>query len=68
MLEHLETMPRFFLVKSKHIAKLISEQHQQWLNMPRAEGKSVIDDNLRKFKIELHDPNSYENNWDLLGL
>ena len=55
-------MPRFFLVKSKHVAKLISEQHQQWLNMPRAEGKSVIYGNSRKFKIELHDPNSYENN------
>ena len=68
LLEHLETMPRFFLVKSKDVAKLISEQHKEWLNMPRAEGKSVIDGNLRKFKIDLDDPNGYEKNWELLDL
>ena len=68
LLEHLETMPRFFLVKSKDVAKLISEQHKEWLNMPRAEGKTVIDGNLRKFKIDLDDPNGYENNWGLLDL
>ena len=61
-------MPRFFLVKSKDVAKLISEQHKEWLNMPRAEGKTVIDGNLRKFKIDLDDPNCYENNWELLDL
>ena len=66
LLEHLETMPRFFLVKSKDVAKLISEQHREWLNMPRAEGKTVIDGNLRKFKIDLDDPHGYENNWELL--
>jgi len=66
LLEHIDTMPRFFLVKSKDVARWITKDHKQWLDMPRAKGKSVVDGALRKFKIDLDDPNGYENNWGIL--
>ena len=40
-------------MKSKDVASWITKDHQQWLDMPRAEGKTVVDGAMRKYKIDL---------------
>lgn len=64
-LTELDKLPRFFLVPSKDVAKQAYEVHNHWLNLPR--NKPVKDSAMRKFGIDLTDPNGYENNWDILN-
>ena len=61
-------MPKFFLVHSRVVSETITREHQDWLNKPRPDGKTVMDADTRKFRIDLSDPNGFENNWELLDL
>jgi len=63
-LTDINLLPKFYLVPSKDVAKQASEIHNFWLNIERE--KPVKDSSMRKFGIEITDPNGYENNWDLL--
>ena len=63
-----DTMPKFFLVHSRVVSETITREHQDWLNKPRPDGKTVMDADTRKFRIDLSDPNGFENNWELLDL
>ena len=58
----IQSMPKFFLVPSKEVAEYVKSQHEYWLST-RKSLKS--DSSLRKFRIEVNDPNNYENNWAL---
>ena len=60
-----DSMPRFFLVPSKEVARTVKNDHANWVNKPR-EKPVKGETTMRKFKIELSDPNGYENNWSLL--
>ena len=64
-LHDLNTLPKFFLVQSKIVAKYVKDQHQLWLDKPRSKPISV-EGSMRKFRIDVDDPNGYENNWSLL--
>ena len=61
-----DTMPKFFLVHSKVVSEYITISHQNWLDRPGVKGKKHNDSTMRKFQIDLDDPNGYENNWELL--
>ena len=57
-----EILPKFFLVPSIDVADQIKTGHANWLESNK--GK-VKDNPMRNFMIELADPDSYENNWDI---
>jgi len=61
LLEHAEQLPKFFLVPSKDVARYTKEQHQFWLDAD----PTHKDTSMRKFRIDIDDPNGYENNWEL---
>ena len=60
----LQTMPKFYLVHSDEVAEYVKSQHDYYLSTRKTPPKS--DSGMRKFRIELNDPNNYENNWGLL--
>ena len=60
----LKTMPRFYLVHSNTVADYVKKQHEFYLSNKKTPPKS--DSGMRKFRIEINDPNDYENNWNLL--
>ena len=60
----LQTMPKFYLVHSDEVAEYVKSQHEYYLSTRKTPPKS--DSGMRKFRIELNDPNNYENNWGLL--
>ena len=47
---------------SKEVAEYVNSQHEYWLST-RKSVKS--DSSIRKSRIEVNDPNNYENNWAL---
>ena len=59
----LERLPKFYLVHSKVVSKYVKDSHSFWLNL---KGDKVKDSDMRKFRIEINDPNNYENNWPIL--
>jgi len=63
-IEDADTIPRFFLVPSKVVAEYIKREHQFWLDSRK--GK-VKDNPMRNFRIEINDPNGYENNWEIFN-
>lgn len=55
--------PRIFVVPSRIVARYVRWEHQHWLrSRPRKPG---YDNNMRRFRIEEHDPSGYANNWRL---
>ena len=63
-IEEINSLPKFFIVHSKDVAKYVREQHEYYQNYPRK--KPVKDGSMRKFGIEITDPNKYKDNWSLL--
>ena len=59
----LQTMPKFFLIHSKEVAEYVKSQHEFYLS---TRTKKIKDSSMRKFRIEIADPNNYENNWSIL--
>lgn len=59
----LNKMPKFYLVHSKEVADYVKSQHEFYLS---TRTKKIKDSSMRKFRIEIEDPNNYENNWSLL--
>ena len=62
LIESFEKLPKFFLVPSKVVAKYVKWQHEYWIST-----RSVVpnETSMRRFRIELDDPNKYCNNWDI---
>jgi hypothetical protein len=60
----LNKMPKFYLVHSSEVANYVTSQHKYYLSTRKTTPKS--DSSMRKFRIEVDDPNNYENNWSLL--
>lgn len=55
--------PHIFVVPSRIVARYVRWEHQHWLrSRPRKPG---YDNNMRRFRIEEHDPSGYANNWRL---
>lgn len=64
---------KFYIVPSKIVAKYVKDEHQNWLNEKRKEGKKVKDSEMRIFRIGLKEEKyvtstptaeQYENNWE----
>lgn len=60
-----DILPKFFLVPSKDVAKYVKWQHKFWLSKRT---NVVRDTTMRRFRIEIDDPNGYENNWDIFSV
>ena len=58
-IEDVGSLPKFFLVKSKDVAKYVREQHVFYQKIPRE--KPVKDGSMRQFRIDVNDPNG--DNW-----
>ena len=56
----LNVMPEFFLVHSNDVADYVKLQHKFYLSTRK---NKVSDSSMRKFRIEINDPNNYKNNW-----
>lgn len=54
------TMPTFYIVPSKDVAKHVAETHKFWLSKPNHN-----DTKLRRFRIPPDDPKKYKGNWDV---
>ncbi|GAF96255.1 unnamed protein product [marine sediment metagenome] len=57
-----DKLPKFFLIPSKDVAAYVKWQHEYWLKTRKNKVKETT---MRNFRIEVDDPNSYENNWDI---
>lgn len=62
LLEDNESIPKYFIVPSKEVARYVKWEHKLWLDTRK--GK-VKDTEMRIFRIELKDPKKYQNNWDI---
>lgn len=60
-----DELPRFFLVPSRTVAKYATWQHRTWLDAVHR--RPVKDNTMRKFRVELSDPNKYQENWSILN-
>ena len=58
--------PRFFVVRSREVAKYVRWEHGHWLKVTR--GKDVTDGDMRLFRIPARKYKKYEDNWRLLGV
>ncbi len=58
--------PRFFLARSRDVAKYVRWEHAHWLKKNR--GKDITDGDMRVFRIAESQMPRYEDNWRLLGL
>lgn len=56
--------PKYFVVPSKEVAEYVKWQHQHWL---KSRTNPVKETTMRNFRIEVDDPNGYENNWSLFS-
>lgn len=54
-----EKMPNFYLVPSIVVAKYVKWQHELWLS---TRASAPNETSMRKFRIEVEDPNKYLNN------
>jgi hypothetical protein len=57
-----DEQPAFFIVPSESVAKYVKWQHQHWINSRK---KKVQATKMRRFRIELSDPNKFKNNWSV---
>ena len=55
-------MPEFFMVHSRDVADYVKSQHEFYLSNRK---NKVSDSLMRKFRIEINDPNKYKNNWSI---
>lgn len=64
---------KFYIVPSKIVAKYVKDEHQNWLDEKKKEGKKVKDSEMRIFRIGLKEEKytvstptaeQYEDNWD----
>jgi hypothetical protein len=57
--------PSFHIVPSEAVARLVGEDHREWLGTPGRGGRRHVDNPVRRFV----DPSdAYLERWDLLGL
>lgn len=57
------SLPKFFVVPSRYVARYVRWQHKHWLKSRKKKGKSTT---MRKFRIEADDT-KYLNNWSVFG-
>lgn len=57
-------MPKFFIVPSKDVATYVRWQHRFWL---KSRGMKTDVTTMRRFRIPIHDPEGYLNNWKAFG-
>jgi len=55
------SLPKFFVVPSRYVARYVKWQHEHWL---KSRMKKVDPTNMRKFRIEADDE-KYLNNWSV---
>ena len=60
----IDELPKFFIVPSKHVASYVRKQHKQWLASREAKVEVTT---MRRFRIEVTDPNGYQDNWKVFG-
>lgn len=59
------TLPAYYIVPRKDVAKWVRESHRRWLATPGRGGRLHNDTDMRRFT----DPEEkYRDRWDLLGL
>lgn len=58
-----EQLPDYYIVSADIVSETISLEHQEWLKAPERNGRPHKDNNMREFRIALHDPRYY-NRWD----
>ena len=63
-IENVNQLPLFFLVPSNRVARYVKQQHEYWLS---TRTKSVKDTSMRKFRIEVDDPDNYRDNWEIFN-
>lgn len=70
------SVPRFFVIPSRIVAKYVKREHQFWIDNKQQEGKSVATTSIRLFRIGLDDSKydidtplakDYENRWDFIS-
>jgi hypothetical protein len=59
-----DELPKFFIVPSKTVASYVRKQHRRWLNSGNAKATET---KMRNFRIAVHDPDGYMNNWKAFG-
>ena len=57
--------PRFHIVPSKTVAKIVKNDHQTWLRTPGKKGQKHVDSPMRRFSDQ---NDEYLDKWNLLGL
>jgi len=61
-IKEIDKLPFFFLVPSIKVAKYVKWQHEYWLS---TRTKKVKETTMRRFRIEIDDPDNYQNKWDI---
>lgn len=61
-LQETTQLPKFFILPSREVAKYVKWQHEYWLSTRKNPVKAT---SIRNFRIEVSDPNGYEDNWSL---
>lgn len=59
-----DSLPRFFIVESAHVACYVRSQHEKWLASRRGPVKETP---MRRFRIPVSDPEKFENRWTVFG-
>ncbi len=59
-----DELPKFFIVPSKIVASQIKKEHKRWIN---SENAKATETKMRNFRIAVHDPDGYMNNWKAFG-
>ena len=60
-----DTLPEFYVVPSKVVAKYTSTNHKKWLETKGVKGQKRNDSSMRKFQDNIQE---YLNRWELLKL
>jgi len=55
-----KTLPKFFIVPSKVVARYTKWQHKKWL---KSRKKAVEETTITKFRLPMNDPKGYGDNW-----
>ena len=61
-LRYPDERPNFFIVPSVVVAEYVKWQHEHWLS---TRGSAVKDTSMRRFRIQVDDPDGHEDNWDV---
>lgn len=62
VLRDLLNLPRLFIVPSRYVAHYVRKEHNKWLSTRK---HRVAKTTMRKFRIPVHDPEKFENNWEV---